>query len=73
MSRLCEQCGDYKELCGHDWLNGEIERLKLELAESKSSRQRLLNQSLTAIDILNSSDDIIVRHQRLADLYFGDT
>lgn len=28
--RLCDICGDYKELCGHDFLHAEIKRLKAE-------------------------------------------
>jgi len=28
--RLCDTCGDYKELCGHEYLYAEIKRLKAE-------------------------------------------
>jgi hypothetical protein len=28
--RLCDICGDYKELCGHDFLYAEIKKLKAE-------------------------------------------
>jgi len=39
--RLCDICGDYKELCGHDFLYAEIEKLMARIAELDAENQRL--------------------------------
>jgi len=41
--RLCDICGDYKELCGHDFLYAEIEKLKARIALLEAENDRYRN------------------------------